>query len=270
MHKQKLWVHHWRQDTLRRNWCWMSTSTTSRFKCVSATAVNQTQRLCVFTDQTVCTALPTFRPYTTIWGHYEWSNIFAPIWNFFKLHILALKETYLKTKRITLVHSRLYVLNTLCPFTIIWAHENDSIANIFHLAQYQNNFVSWVGFCLSPHVFFISQKECLITYLHESCWMFGYAILGQKSSPGSTLGGAAALGVNEVQRVKCTQTWGVKDVNFLGFCRQPAVSQYSWFKKKAFRELDWIQWIGYLLPRHPRSRGSAWSSACAQPKWSLE
>ena len=141
MHKQQLWVHHWRQDTLRRNWCWMSTSTTSRFKCVSATAVNQTQRLCVFTDQTVCTALPTFRPYTTIWGHYEWSNIFAPIWNFFKLCILALKETYLKTKWITRVH----------------------------LAQYQNNFVSWVEFCLSPHVFFISQKECLITHLHESC-----------------------------------------------------------------------------------------------------
>ena len=158
-----------------------------------------------------------------------------------------------------------------------------------HLMSLHNNLSSWERFyCKHLSSCPISEQLCLVSRVlpfstcflyftegmsyHTFAWflMFVCTIFGQISSGGSTLGGAAALGVNEVQRVKCTQTWGVKDVNFLGFCRQPAVSQYSWFKKKAFRELDWIQWIGYLLPRHPRSRGSAWSSACAQPEWPLE
>ena len=137
-------------------------------------------------------------------------------------------------------------LKTLWPYTTIWAHENDSIANIFHLAQYQNNFVSWVGFCLSPHVLYFTEG---MSY-HTFAWilLFGCTIFGQISSGGSTLGGATALGINEVQRVECTQTWGVKNVIF---CQQ-------------------LDWIGHLLPLHPRSRGSAWSSACAQPGWPLE
>ena len=106
-------------------------------------------------------------------------------------------------------------LNTLCPFTTIWAHENDSIASIFHLAQYQNNFVSWVGFCLSPHVLYFTEG---MSY-HTFAWflMFVCTIFGQISSGGSTLGGATALGINQVQRVECTQTWGVnfKNVFFL-------------------------------------------------------
>lgn len=132
-------------------------------------------------------------------------------------------------------------LNTLCPFTTIWAHENDSIANIFHLAQYQNNFVSWVEFCLSPHVFFISQKECLITHLHESCCLVAPSHLVAPHWVGQQL--LASTRYKESSAPK------------------PGESRTFFFVNN---------WIGHLLPRHPRSRGSAWSSACAQPKWSLE
>ena len=38
-----------------------------------------------------------------------------------------------------------------------------------HLSSCPISELLWVEFCLSPHVFFISQKECLITHLHESC-----------------------------------------------------------------------------------------------------
>ena len=131
-----------------------------------------------------------------------------------------------------------------------------------HLMSLHNNLSPWERFyCKHLSSCPISEQLCLVSRVlpfstcflyftegmsyHTFAWilLFGCTI----SSGGSTLGGATALGINEVQRVECTQTWGVNVKNVI-FCQQ-------------------LDWIGYLLPRHPRSRGSAWSSACAQPMW---
>ena len=105
-----------------------------------------------------------------------------------------------------------------------------------HLMSLHNNLSSWERFyCKHLSSCPISEQLCLVSRVlpfstcflyftegmsyHTFAWilLFGFTTFGQISSGGSTLGGAAALGINEVQRVECTQTWGVnfKNVFFL-------------------------------------------------------
>ena len=105
-----------------------------------------------------------------------------------------------------------------------------------NLMALHNNLSSWERFyCKHLSSCPISEQLCLVSRVlpfstcflyftegmsyHTFAWflMFGCTILCQISSGGSTLGGATAFGINEVQRVECTQTWGVnfKNVIFL-------------------------------------------------------